>query len=121
MIRFLVRILANALAIYLAAYFVVGFDFPINLLLDWKLLLLAGGILAIFNAILKPVLKLISTPLIIISLGLFTLLINMGLLWLLAQFITELKITNLWAYLWGTIIISLVNWVVEFFIRKKKD
>ncbi len=118
-IRFLVRILANALAIYLAAYFVVGFDFPIDLILDWKLLLLAGLTLAIFNAILKPILKLISTPLIMLSLGLFTLLINMGLLWLLSQFIVELKIANLWAYLWGTIIISLVNWVVELFIKKK--
>lgn len=119
MMRFLVRILANALAIYLAAYFVIGFDFP-HQAQDWKLLLLAGLILAIFNAILKPVLKLISAPLIILTLGLFTLVINVALLWLLSQILPQLTIAGLWPYFWGTIIISLVNWVVELFIRKNK-
>ena len=118
--RFLVRILANALAIYLAAYFVIGFDFP-HQPQDWKLLLLAGLILAIFNAILKPIIKLISFPLVILTLGLFTLAINMGLLWLLSQFIPELAIANFWAYFWGTIIISLVNLIVEPFIKKKRE
>ena len=119
MMRFIVRILANALAIYLAAYFVAGFDFP-NQVRDWKLLLLAGLILAIFNATLKPILKLISTPLVFLSLGLFTLIINIALLWILSQIIPELSIANFWAYFWGTIIISLVNWVVELFIKKSK-
>ena len=120
MMRFLVRILANALAIYLAAYFVIGFDFP-HQAQDWKLLLLAGLILALFNAILKPIIKLVSFPLIILSLGLFTLIINIALLWLLSQFIPQLTISGFWAYFWGTLIISLINWVVELFIKKKKE
>lgn len=118
--RFLVRILANALAIYLAAYFVVGFDFP-HQTQDWKLLLLAGLILAIFNAILKPILKLISFPFIILTLGLFTIIINMALLWLLSQFLPELVISGFWPYFWGTVIVSVINWIVELFIRKKKE
>ena len=119
MMRFIVRILANALAIYLAAYFVVGFDFP-HEVQDWKLLLLAGLLLALFNAILKPILKLVSAPFILLTLGLFTLVINIALLWLLSQFLPQLTISGLWAYFWGTIFISLVNWVVELFIRKNK-
>lgn len=118
MMRFIVRILANALAIYLAAYFVIGFDFP-HEAQDWKLLLLAGLILALFNAVLKPIIKLLSAPLIILTLGLFTLIINAALLWLLAQFLPELAIASLWAYFWGTLIISLVNWIVELFIKKR--
>ena len=119
MMRFIIRILANALAIYLAAYFVTGFDFP-HELQDWKLLLLAGLLLAIFNAVLKPVLKLISAPFIILTLGLFTLVINIALLWLLSQFLPQLTISGLWAYFWGTLIISFINWVVELFIKKRK-
>lgn len=115
MLRFIVRILGNALAISLTAYFVKGFSFS----KDWKLLLLAGLILALFNAILKPILKLISAPLIILTLGLFTLVINMALLWLLTQFLPELKIVGFWAYFWGTIIISLINWVVAGLTKKK--
>jgi len=115
MLRFIVRILGNALAVSLATFFVKGFDFP----KDWKLLLLAGLILALFNAVLKPILKLISAPLIILTLGLFSLVINAALLWLLAQFLPELKIVGFWAYFWGTLIISLINWVVAGLTKKK--
>ncbi len=115
MLRFIVRILGNALAISLAVYFVKGFSFP----KDWKLLLLAGLILALFNAVLKPILRLISAPLIILTLGLFTLVINAALLWLLAQFLPELKIMGFWAYFWGTIIVSLINWIVAALTKKK--
>lgn len=119
MIRFLVRILANALAIYLAAYFVLNFNFPIRLPQDWKLLILAGFILAVLNTIIRPILKLISAPLIILTLGLFSIVINMATLWLLTQFVPEITISGLWAYFWATIIISLTNWIVGFFIKKK--
>ena len=115
MLRFIVRILGNTLAISLAAYYVKGFSFP----KDWKLVLLAGLILALFNAILKPILKLISAPFIIVTLGLFTLVINMALLWLLTQFLPELKIVGFWAYFWGVIIISFINLVVGILTKKR--
>jgi len=121
MIKFLVRILANALAIYLAAYFVLNFNFPIRLPQDWKILILAGFILAILNTIIRPLLKLVSAPLIILTLGLFTIVINMATLWLLTQFIPEITINGLWAYFWATIIISLTNWIVGFFIKRKPN
>lgn len=114
--RFIVRILGNALAIFLAAYFIPNFHFP-N---DWKLLFLAGLILALFNAILKPILKLISAPLIILTFGLFSLAINLGLLWLLTLFLSELEITGFWAYFWGTIFITAINWLVAGLIKKQK-
>jgi len=119
MIRFLVRILANALAIYLSAYFVLNFNFPVRLPQDWKILLLAGLILAVLNTVIRPILKLISAPLIILTLGLFSIVINMATLWLLTQFVPEITIHGLWAYFWATIIISLTNWIVGFFIKKK--
>lgn len=119
MLRFIVRILGNSLAIYLAAYFVPGFNFSHRLPQDWKLLLIAGLILAIFNAVLKPILKFFSAPLIIITLGLFSLVINAGLLWLLTLFLPELKIIGFWAYFWGTVIVSLINWIVAGLTKKK--
>ena len=116
MLRFIVRILGNALAVSLAAFFVQNFTFP----KDWKLLLLAGLILAVFNAVLKPILKLISAPLMILSLGLFSLVINAALLWLLTLFLPQLQIRGFWAYFWGTLIISLVNWLVAVATKKAK-
>ncbi len=115
MLRFIVRILGNALAISLAAFFVQGFSFT----KDWVMLLLAGLILALFNSILKPILKLISAPLIILTLGLFTLIINMGLLWLMTLFFPQLQIHGFWAYFWGTLIISIINGIIGALLRKK--
>lgn len=117
MLRFLVRILGNALAISLADYLVTGFSFP-N---DCKLLLLAGFILAVINAVLKPILKLVSLPLIILTFGLFSLVINVALLWVLAQFLTDLQISGFWPYFWGTVIITLINWIVAGLTKKKNN
>ena len=113
MIRFIVQILVNALAIFLADYLVSGIVFQGDILT----LIIAGLLLGLINFIIRPILKLISAPLIILSLGLFTIVINMGLLWLLENFIPELTITGIWSYFWGVLIISVIN---MFFAPAKK-
>ena len=115
--RFVVRILGNALALYLCANFLDNFFFPEN----WFALFLAGFVLALFNAVLKPFLKFVSAPLIFLTFGLFTIFINIFLLWLLTKFISELQIEGFWAYFCGTIIISLVNWLLSPLLKKKKS
>ena len=115
--RFVVRILGNALALYLCANFLDNFFFPEN----WFALFLAGLTLALFNAVLKPFLKFISAPLIFLTFGLFTIFINIFLLWLLTKFISELQIESFWAYFWGTIIISIINWLMNSLLKKKKS
>lgn len=114
--RFIIRILANSLAIYLAAYFVEGIKFEGGL----KTLLLAGLILGLVNFFIKPILKTVSMPLIVLSLGLFTIVINMILLWVVTFFVSDLTISGIWAYFWGTIIISIINLVVSPMLKKRK-
>jgi len=113
--RLLVQILTNALAIFLAAYLVPGIVFTGNILT----LLIAGLILGLINFCIKPILKIIAAPLLILSLGLFSLVINMGLLWLLEYFVPELAITGLWAYFWGSLVISIVNMFFGVTAKKK--
>ncbi len=115
--RFIVQILTNGLAIFLADYLLPGFVFEGDILT----LFIAGLILGLINFFIRPILKLISAPLIVLSLGLFILVINMGLLWLLEYFVNELTITGLWTYLWGTLIIGMVNMVFGYKGKKKKD
>ena len=112
--RFIIQILTNGLAIFLADYLVPGFIFEGDILT----LAIAGLILGLINVFIRPILKLISTPLIVLSLGFFILVINMVLLWLLEYFVPELTITGFWTYLWGSLIISMVNLVFGY--RKKK-
>lgn len=102
---FIIRIIFNAVAIFLAAHFVEGIIFKGDIL-DF---LLAGLILALINLILKPILKLLAAPLIALTLGLFTIIINMGILWIADYFIDKLTIESFWPFFWGTIMISIVN------------
>lgn len=104
----------NALAIYVAAYLLSGFDFHGNL----TNLLIAGLILGIINFFIKPILKFFLTPLIILSLGLFSIIINMIILAFIDYLVPELSIATLSALFLGTIIVSAVNLFIGAAFRK---
>ncbi|MDD5589649.1 MAG: phage holin family protein [Candidatus Portnoybacteria bacterium] len=113
--RFIIRVLANSLTIYLAAYLIPGVTFRG----DWKTLLLAGLILALINIFVKPVLKFISWPFIVLTLGLFSFIINIFLVWTLTKFIPDLTIMGLWAYIGVAIIISAANIIINWLTKKR--
>lgn len=113
--KLIIRILANAAAILIAAKLVPGFIFdgtPLDLLI-------AAVVIGFINAIVKPVVELVSLPVIFLTLGLFYIIINVVLLMLAAKFIPHLAIHGFWAALWGVIIISLINNFVTHFSRGK--
>ena len=103
--NFLLRIATNSLGLYLAAWFVPGFLVQGG----WKEYILAGLVLALFNMLVKPVVKLISLPLIVITLGLFTVVINAAILWTVASFFSFIAISGLTALLLATFVLSIVN------------
>lgn len=116
MIRVIIHILANSIAIWTASRFVPGFDFSGN----WQELLFAGAILGIVNSFIKPIVKLITFPLVLLTLGLFTVIINIVLLFLVANIVPYLIIANLWSAFWAVIIISLVNYLILSTVNNKK-
>jgi putative membrane protein len=97
--------LGNAVALYVAFYLVPGFTVAGS----WQQYLVAGLVLALLNMILRPVLKLLSFPLILLTLGLFTFVINIVILWLLAYLVPFVTIHGFGALFWSTIIVSIVN------------
>ena len=105
MISFLVRILGNSLALYAANYFVPGFIVNGS----WKEYLLAGAFLGLLNLTVKPVLKLIAMPIIILTLGLFTLVINGLILWTVDYIFDFVSIRDTTALLYAVIVITIVN------------
>jgi len=114
-IRFLLHTIASALAVLAAARFVPGVIYiyePFSLI---KIAL----ILALANALLKPVLKLVLSPLIFITLGFFTIAINIFLVWLAVYFAPELSINGFWAYFLTMIIVSFSNFVVSTVAHKE--
>lgn len=115
MSRFIIQITINALAILIAAYLVPGIVFDGSI---WKLLL-AGLALGIANAWIRPLLKLISLPLVIVTFGLFTVVVNMAVLAFVALLIPELSIQDWTSALWGVLVISLTNYALGFLLEKE--
>lgn len=111
---FLVRWFITTLAVFLAAQIVHGIDYGGN----FGTLLAASLLLGILNALVRPVLMLFSLPLIIVTMGFFILLINALLLKFTGLLIPGFEVHGFWAAFFGAIIISIVSWALNGFIRK---
>lgn len=103
------HIISNAIAIYVAAWIVSGITFEFSFMNFVK----AGALLGLANSLIKPMLKLFSLPLILLSLGAFTVVINIGLLYFVASAFDFFTINGFWSALWGVFIISLVNYSIS--------
>lgn len=116
--RLLLRILINAAALWVAASFVTGIHAGG-----------AGSILAVavvfglVNALVRPVLKLLSCPIIFLTLGLFTLVLNALMLmltaWVGKQLGIDFAVDTFWAAFLGALIVSVVSTVLSWFIPDK--
>lgn len=114
--KLIVQILTNAVAIYIATKLVSGFNFSDQGSL--APLLTAGFMLGLINFFIKPILKLVSAPIILFTFGLFTIVINVAMLLLLDYFVVELNIESFSAAFWGMIVISAVNIFIGTFSKK---
>lgn len=112
-----IRLLINAVAIYAAAYFVNG----VNLDGTWGQIAIVAIIFGVINAIIKPVVKLFSLPFILLTLGLFTLVVNALMLWLTSNFSGALFVDGFGPAFWGAIVISIVSWLLSSFVSDDDD
>lgn len=115
MLRTLLQIALNGVALLIAAYLVPGINFEGRLVY----LLIAGLVLGLINLLVKPVVSALSCPLILLSLGLFYLVIN-GLMLYLADFLLEgLRIDGFVPAILGGLVIAAFNWVVRALMPDK--
>jgi len=105
---FLQRWLVNTVAVMVAANVITGIGYD-----TLSGLLVASLLLGIFNALLRPLLLLLSLPLVIFTLGLFTLVINALLLYFVGQLVKSFHVVDFWAAFWGALVISLVSLVLN--------
>jgi len=107
--RFLQGWAINTLAVLVAAILLPG----INYGHDWRVLLLASLLLGVLNAVVRPLLMLLALPLLIVTLGLFMLVINALLLLLVGQIVSGFEVRTFWWAVLGSIIISIVSLVLN--------
>ena len=117
MTKFILRWVINAVALYLAVYFVPG----VNLQGGFTSILWLALIFGLINAFLRPLLKLLTCPLIFLTLGLFTLLINTFLFWLTGQvgqaFGIGFTIDGFWPAFLGGLVVTIVSVVLSLILK----
>lgn len=117
MTKFIIRWVINAVGLYAAVWVVPGIDY----LGDWTGLLWLALIIGLLNSLVRPLLKFLTCPLIILTLGLFTIVINTGML-LLTRTIGQsfgigLAVDGFWSALLGSLVMSIVSIIMSVIFR----
>ena len=86
-----------------------------------RVIVIAGLVLAIINIIIKPILIIFTLPAILLTLGLFTIIINGLTVFIASKLYTPLHITNFWAAVFAGMVIGLVNYLVTAILEDVKD
>ncbi len=114
MIGFLLRAAIVALGLWLATLWVPGvhIDSPTTLLL-------AGVLLGVVNSIIRPIAILLTLPMTIVTLGLFLLVINAGMVALVAWMLPGMRVAGFGSAFWAAVLVSLTSMVGSWFIGPK--
>ncbi len=107
----LIRLLIGALGLWLASVLVPGIAIQ-----GVGTLLLAALLLGITNALVRPLLVILTLPITVITLGLFLLVINAAMLGLVAALLDNFVITGFFSALFGALIVSLTGWIASWYI-----
>jgi putative membrane protein len=105
--------LAIALGINAAGLWVADKLFAGVQIHGWKAYVIAAIVLAIANAVIKPVLKLLTFPLVILTAGLFLLVINIAMVALTVWITPNFSINGFWTYVGTVIVLWVVNWAAH--------
>ena len=110
---FIIRLLINMVAILIIAYLL-----PKVIRVDsWMAALVAAFLLGVVNTFIRPLLVLLTLPLAVVTFGLFLLVINGLLLWLVSAIVPGFHVNGFWGALVGAILISIVSWILSSFVH----
>ncbi len=114
MVGFLFRAALSMVGLWIATRWVSGISID-----DARTLVLAGVVLGLVNATVRPILVILTFPLTILTLGLFLLVVNAGMLGLTAWVLRGFHIAGFGAALWASLLVSLTGWVGSMFIGSR--
>jgi putative membrane protein len=121
--RWIVKFLINAAALAVAAWAVTGIKYD-----GLGALLAMALVFGVVNAFIKPIVKILSCPLVILTLGLFTFVINALMLYLAGAFAGKLgigfRVETFGAAFWGAVVVSVVSFILSLLLpteRRRKE
>jgi putative membrane protein len=125
------QIVVGILGIYLGINFVPGMSLEIppegiiflgiKLTAQWQIIILIGIVLGLVNFFIKPIFKIVTLPLRILTFGLFGFVINMLMIWLVDIFFPELVISGIIPLFWLTIIVWVLSFLLGLGSRKTRE
>jgi putative membrane protein len=113
--RLLIAWLVNTLALIGVAYLMPGVSVA-----SFGTALLAGLVLGLVNAVIRPVLVLLTLPATILTLGLFIFVLNGLLFWMVGSFVDGFHVAGFWSGVFGAIAFSLISWILSAFLQNDK-
>ena len=111
--KLLIRWLLSALALMLIAYYVPGIAVT-----SFYAALVAALILGLINALIRPILLVFTLPINIITLGLFTLVINALMFWLASSIVKGFFVAGFWPAFWGEFAMWIISWVINSLLKE---
>ncbi len=114
--RLLARWIINALALLALPYLFSSIQVK-----SATAALIAAAALGLINALIRPILIVLTLPINIVTLGLFTFVINALLFWLVAHFVSGFEVSGFWPAFWGAIVFSLISWAASSLLLGKRE
>ena len=108
---FIIRVVVYTLALLVAAHVVPGIR-----LSGLTSALVAGLVLGIINAVVRPILVVITFPITLLTLGIFLLVLNAFCLKLVSFFVSGFQVAGWWPAFWGALLVSVVSWILTALI-----
>jgi putative membrane protein len=115
MIRLLVVWLINAIALIAVAYLIPSIQVS-----SFGAALVAALVLGLINAVVRPVLVLLTLPATIVTLGLFIFVLNGLLFWMVGAWLEGFEVGGFWSGVFGSIVFSLVSWLLSALVMPQQ-
>jgi len=107
--KFIIMLVANGLGLYAATVFIDGFTVPLTL----NGLIIVSAVLTLINIFVRPIIKFVLSPVIILTLGLASILVNLAALYLLDYLLASVTISGILPLIYATLVLGLVNFVIH--------
>jgi putative membrane protein len=112
--KLLLRWILSALTLMLIAYYLPGFRVS-----SFYAALIAALVLGLLNAIIRPIITILTLPVTILTLGLFTFVVNAAMIWITSTIVKGFEVQGFWPAFWGALIMWLVGWLVSALLKKE--
>ena len=121
--KILVGVVFDGLALFAVTKLVTGLQYTGG----WMFFLIGGVIIGVLNAFVKPLMKILSFPIVLLTAGLFSLVINVVIFWLTVKLVNGIHFSgvtvivgSVWTYFIAALIFGIVNWILHILVPNNK-